>query len=44
MSFTTQANLAWLYERGVAPEVPKDFDAAERYYKLAAAQVYRDIL
>ena len=33
-----QANLAWLYEQGVPPHVSKDYEAAERYYKLAAKQ------
>lgn len=36
---TAQANLAWLYEQGVEPYVARDYDAAQRFYKLAAAQV-----
>jgi len=35
---TAQANLAFLYERGVAPYVPQNYAAAHGYYSLAAAQ------
>ena len=35
---TAQANVAWLYERGVPPYVKADFTIAERYYKMAADQ------